>query len=203
MAGQPLDGSWAQSRQQPQPYEQTQAYEQGQAYEQAQAPYQSYPPQQQYAPGTDAAGHQQAAYQGYPANQAEQAYQANQGYQANQEYQANHEYQAPGREARTAARSKGFIASLFDFSFSSFVTPKLIRVLYVLATIWTAVMTIAYCSLCLHFGDGGTMIIFLIISAPILFLLGIGSIRVALEVFMVLHRLNENIQAIRDRSDMS
>jgi hypothetical protein len=188
MAGQPLDGSWAQSRQQPQPYEQTQAYEQGQAYEQAQAPYQSYPSQPQYAPGADEAGHQQAAYQGYPADRA---------------YQEKLGYQAPGQGARQATRSKGFVASLFDFSFSSFVTPKLIRALYVLATIWTAVMTIAYCSLCLHFGDGGTMIIFLIISAPILFLLGIGSIRVALEVFMVLHRLNENIQAIRDRSDMS
>ena len=182
MAGQPLDGSWAQSRQQPQPYEQPQAYEQ------AQAPYQPYPAQQQYAPGADEAGFQQAAFPGYPANQA---------------HQANTGYQAPGQEARQAARSKGFLASLFDFSFSSFVTPKLIRALYVLATIWTAVMTIAYCSLCLHFGDGGTMIIFLVISAPLLFLLGIGSIRVALEVFMVLHRLNENIQAIRDRSDMS
>jgi len=188
MAGQPLDGSWAQSRQQPQPYEQAQTYEQAQAFEQAQAPYQSYPPQQQYAPGTDEASYQQAAHQGY---------QADPGYQANQPYQASRQ------QARQAARSKGFVASLFDFSFSSFVTPKLIRALYVLATIWTAVMTIAYCSLCLHFGDGATMIIFLIISAPILFLLGIGSIRVVLEFFMVLHRVNENIQAIRDRGDMS
>jgi hypothetical protein len=94
--------------------------------------------------------------------------------------------------------------SLFDFSFTSFVTPKLIRALYVLATVWTAVLTIAFCSLCLRFaGNGGATVIFLIIAAPILFLLGLGSIRVGLEVFMVLHRLNENIQAIRDRSDMS
>ncbi|HEX3958481.1 MAG TPA: DUF4282 domain-containing protein [Trebonia sp.] len=174
MAGQP-DGSWAQSRQQPQPHEQAQPYEQ--------APYQSYPPQQQYAAGADDGDYQQAAYQAHYAHQANQA---------------------PGPQARQALRSKGFVVSLFDFSFSSFVTPKLIRALYVLATVWTAILTIAFCSFCVHFaGSGGSTVIFLIIAAPIMFLLGLGSIRVGLEVFMVLHRLNENIQAIRDRSDMS
>jgi hypothetical protein len=175
MAGQPPDGSWAQSRQEPQSYEQAAPYEQ--------APGQSYPPQQQYAPGADAGGYQQAAYQAY------------------QEHQA---YQAPRQEARQATRSKGFVASLFDFSFSSFATPKLIRALYVLATIWTAILTIAFCSFCVHFaGSGGATVVFLVIAAPILFLLGLGSIRVGLEFFMVLYRLNENIQAIRDRGDMS
>ncbi|MCW2934223.1 MAG: hypothetical protein JWM19_5185 [Actinomycetia bacterium] len=193
MAGQPLDGSWAQSPQQPQSHEQAQPYQQAQPYEQAQPyqqgqpyqqpPYQSYPPQQQYAPEAGDGGYQQAAYQAHYAHQANQA---------------------PGPQARQATRSKGFVASLFDFSFSSFVTPKLIRALYVLATVWTTVLTIAFCSLCLHFaGNGGATVIFLIIAAPILFLLGLGSIRVGLEVFMVLHRLNENIQDIRDRSDMS
>jgi hypothetical protein len=190
MAGQPLDGSWAQSHQQPQSHEQAQPYEQ--------APYQSYPHQQQDAPGADNGGYQQGAYQ---AQQAYEAQQAQQAYEAQQAYQAQ---QAPGQQARQATRPKGFVVSLFDFSFSSFVTPKLIRVLYVLATVWTAVLTIAFCSLCLRFaGSGGATVIFLIIAAPILFLLGLGSIRVGLEVFMVLHRLNENIQAIRDRSDMS
>jgi hypothetical protein len=171
MAGQPLDGSWAQSRQQPQSQEQAEPYEQAQ--------YQPYPPQQQWAPGADG-GYQPAA---------------------DQEHQA---YQAPPQATRQATRSRGFVASLFDFSFSSFVTPKLIRALYVLATIWTAVLTIAFCSLCLRIGgDGGATIVFLFIAAPILFLLCLGSIRVGLEVFMVLYRLNENIQAIRDRSDMS
>jgi hypothetical protein len=175
MAGQPLDGSWAQSRQQPQPYEQAGSDEQ--------VPYQPYPPQQQYAPGAAGEDYQQAGYHAYQGNQA---------------------YQAPGRGTRQVTRSKGFIASLFDFSFSSFVTPKLIRALYVLATIWTAVITIAFCSLMVRIGGGGgTTIIFLIIAAPILFLLGVGSVRVVLEFFMVLHRVNENIQAIRDRGDMS
>jgi hypothetical protein len=180
MAGQPLDGSWAQTSQQSQPYEQPQPYQQAQPYEQTQ--YQSYPAQGQYAPGADG-GYQQAAYQEREAHQA---------------------YQALRQATPQAARSKGFVASLFDFSFSSFVTPKLIRALYVLATIWTVVLTIAFCSFCVHFaGSGGATIVFLLIAAPIMFLLGLGSIRVVFEVFMVLHRLNENIQTIRDRSDMS
>jgi hypothetical protein len=179
MAGQPLDGSWAQSRQQPSSHEQAD-------YEQA--PYPSHPTQQQYARGPEG-DYQQAVYQSHQAPQAHGAHQA---------------YQGQKQESRPATRSKGFVASLFDFSFSSFVTPKLIRALYVLATIWTAILTIAFCSLCVRIGGGGgSTIIFLIFAAPILFLLGLGSIRVWFEVFMVLHRLNENIQAIRDRSDMS
>ena len=33
--------------------------------------------------------------------------------------------------------AKGFFSSLFDYSFSSFITPRIIRVLYMLATIGT------------------------------------------------------------------
>jgi hypothetical protein len=186
MAGQPLDGSWAQSRPQPQPYEQAQ--------------YQSYPPAQEHAT-TPGAARPDGAYQ---QGAWEQAGYQQAGYQEQQEQQAYQAYQGLRPAAPRAARSKGFLASLFDFSFSSFVTPKIIRFLYVLSTIWTAVLTIAFCSLCLRIGgDGGGTIVFLIIAAPILFLLGLGSIRVGFEVFMVLHRLNENVQEIRDRGDMS
>ena len=41
-----------------------------------------------------------------------------------------------------AAAEKGFLGSLFDFSFKSFVTPKIIKVLYVLFTIWTALVAL-------------------------------------------------------------
>jgi hypothetical protein len=184
MAGQPLDGSWAKPRQQPQSYEQAPPPEK--------APHQSYPAAQQSATETGDEYPQAGDFAAHEAYQAQRAYQAQQAYQASVQ------------AAQQAARSKGFVASLFDFSFSSFVTPKVIRALYVLATLWIAVLTIAFCSFCVHFaGSGSGTLIFIIITAPILFLLGLGSVRVVFEVFMVLHRLNENIQAIRDRSDMS
>ena len=44
---------------------------------------------------------------------------------------------APAKQ-RKQPGEKGFVGSLFDFSFSTFVTPKIIKVLYVLFTIWTA-----------------------------------------------------------------
>ena len=44
-------------------------------------------------------------------------------------------------------RAKGFFGSLFDYSFSSYITPRIIRVLYVLATVlvalWTLVIILA------------------------------------------------------------
>jgi len=38
--------------------------------------------------------------------------------------------------------SKGFLASMFDLSFSSFVTTRLIKVLYILALLLGVVVTI-------------------------------------------------------------
>ena len=37
---------------------------------------------------------------------------------------------------------KGFFGSLFDYSFSSFVTPRIIKILYVLATILISLWTL-------------------------------------------------------------
>ena len=51
----------------------------------------------------------------------------------------------PGRPAvskQKAAGERGFIGSLFDFSFTSMVTPKIIKVLYVLSTLWTALVAL-------------------------------------------------------------
>ena len=39
--------------------------------------------------------------------------------------------------------AKGFFSSLFDYSFSSFITPKIIKVLYVLLTIAVSLWTLA------------------------------------------------------------
>ena len=43
--------------------------------------------------------------------------------------------------------AKSFFSSLFDYSFSSFITPRIIKVLYVLATIgislWTLFLIVA------------------------------------------------------------
>ena len=65
--------------------------------------------------------------------------------------------------------SKSFFGSLFDYSFSSFVTPRIIKVLYVLATIlislWTLLLVVAAFNV--SDGTGGAM---LLIGGPLFFL---------------------------------
>jgi hypothetical protein len=109
-------------------------------------------------------------------------------------------YQAPRPQA--AAHGKGFVASLFDFGFTSFVTPKVVKGLYALAAAWTIFVAIFFLLVGIHLGGSGFVnIVFDLIGVSIFGLLSLGSIRVFLELFMALHRINENIQALRDRED--
>jgi len=96
---------------------------------------------------------------------------------------------------------KGFLGSLFDFSFSSFVTPKIIKVLYVLFTIWTALIGITI--LIVGFKTGGVAggLFTLIIIEPIFLLLTLGIYRVVLEAFMVIFRIYEETKKIREGSE--
>ena len=105
------------------------------------------------------------------------------------------------RPAQPRARGeKGFLGSLFDFSFSSLVTPKIIKVLYVLLTVWTALVSLLI--LIVSFRTGGAVagIFVLIVVIPIYVLLTLGVCRVILEGFMVIFRIYEETKKISDRS---
>lgn len=187
----------------------------------------SYPSQDQaYVAQDPSYGQQEQAYpapdQTYTSVGQGQDYQAyQQGYQA-PGYGAPQAGQQPGQGAgtpppqwqgiagvqpgstRAKAREsgeKGFLGSLFDFSFSSFVTPKIIKVLYVLVTIWTALIGITI--LIIGFKTGGIAggLFTLIIIEPIFLLLSLGIYRVVLEAFMVIFRLYEETKKIREASE--
>jgi uncharacterized membrane protein len=107
----------------------------------------------------------------------------------------------PAAPRTKQAGEKGFLGSLFDFSFSSFVTPKIIKVLYVLFTIWTALIGITI--LIVGFKTGGIAggLFTLIIIEPIFLLLTLGIYRVVLEAFMVIFRIYEETKKIREGSE--
>ncbi|CAN5463926.1 hypothetical protein BH23ACT3_BH23ACT3_12520 [soil metagenome] len=83
-----------------------------------------------------------------------------------------------------------FFARLFDMSFSRFVTPSLIKILFILSiivvTIYALVLLIAGAA---NAGGGG---IFLVIVAPIAWLLGVIYARVLLELAIVFFRIEIN-----------
>lgn len=103
--------------------------------------------------------------------------------------------------AKTAGASKGFVSSLFDFSFSSFVTPKIIKALYVLVTIWTVIWALIFLRLGFKYGGVAGGFFTLIVVVPVFGLLMLGAYRMLLEFFMVVHQIHDELKAIRERSD--
>lgn len=94
--------------------------------------------------------------------------------------------------------ASSFFGSLFDFSFSRFVTTKIIRVLYILSTIlialWTLIIVLAAFR-----SSTGAGILTLIIGGPLIFLISLIYVRVILELIMVIFRIHEDVKEINVR----
>ena len=85
---------------------------------------------------------------------------------------------------------KGFLGSLFDLSFTEFITTRVIKVLFILAIIFWAFATLGF--IVAAFTSGALKgIVFLIIS-PIVFLVYVILARVWLELIIVIFRIAEN-----------
>jgi hypothetical protein len=86
--------------------------------------------------------------------------------------------------------NKGFFGGLFDLSFTEFVTIRVIKVLYILAILISAIGALVL--LIGGIAKGGGMAFIAIILAPIAFFLYILMARIWLEVIIVLFRIAEN-----------
>jgi hypothetical protein len=88
---------------------------------------------------------------------------------------------------------KGFFASLFDFSFTKFITTKIIKLLYglgVVVSILGAGVAILLPVFKGYSSEGGKILA--LILFPLLALLGIIIIRVWLEIIIVMFRIAEH-----------
>jgi hypothetical protein len=107
----------------------------------------------------------------------------------------------PGRAPGEATGSKGFLGALFDFGFTSFVTPKVIKVLYVLIMIGTVasalVFTVMAFKVSTVFG-----LLTLIIGDPLFILIVMAIYRIILEFFVVVFRVAEDVRALRERGEL-
>lgn len=144
-------------------------------------------------------GYPGAQGQGYPGPQ-DQGYPGPQGQSAPRR-QGAAGMSAAAMNSRAAGHAKGFVGSLFDFSFTSFVTPKIIKVLYVLITAWTVIWALIFLRLGFKYGGAAGGFFTLIIVDPILVLLTLGVYRVVLEFVMVVHQMHEDIKALRERGE--
>jgi hypothetical protein len=187
---------------------------------QPQDPWQSYSPpsadnNDTYAyPGGQGFGQAQAnarPAQGYPSAYTVQDQPFTGQATGDQGYPGAHGQEGPPWDAatdtpatavsRTTSDAKGFFGALFDFGFNSFVTPKIIKVLYVLYTIWMVVWALIFLRLGFKYGGAAGGIFTLIVVDPIFLLLTLGAYRVILELFMVIHRIHDELRAIREQTD--
>src|ERR1700723_297743 len=100
------------------------------------------------------------------------------------------------------AETPGFLGALFDFGFTSFVTPKVIKVLYMLIVIGTVVsalvVTIIAFKASTVFG-----LLMLVFGDPLFILIVLAIYRIILEFFVVTFRVAEDVRALRERGDLS
>jgi hypothetical protein len=91
---------------------------------------------------------------------------------------------------------KGYLRSLFDFSFSSLITRRVIRTLYILITIvYSLGALVAFAGLVANHTPLGVIVAIVIV--PIAYVLYLTVARVMLEVLMVIFDIGADVREIR------
>jgi hypothetical protein len=98
----------------------------------------------------------------------------------------------------------GFFSSLYDLSFHSFITPKIIRVVYVIALIISGIWALlfllsAFAPTLFGQGPSAESILLHVIGAPILFVVWSIGARMSLELIMAVFNIAENTEAMKNR----
>ena len=86
----------------------------------------------------------------------------------------------------------GFFRALFDFSFTEFVTTRLIRLLYGIGVVVGAASAALAIARGLQVGPGAGIVA--LIVAPLIFLLVVIIVRVWLEIIIVVFRIAEYLR---------
>lgn len=92
---------------------------------------------------------------------------------------------------------KGFFPTLFDFSLNSFLTPKVIRILYVLAVVVICVVTVAMAIVSVVNGGGVAGVVVGLIVVPLVALLYLLLLRIQAEFVIVSFRTYEQLRSVR------
>ena len=88
--------------------------------------------------------------------------------------------------------SKGFFAALFDLSFTTFVTPTIIKVVYVIGLVAIGLGTIFF-AVSGFFGDSPAVGIVTLVVSPIVGLLYLCLFRMMCEFYLAITRMSEDV----------
>ena len=96
------------------------------------------------------------------------------------------------------SNEKGFVESLFDFSFTSFITPRLIKILYAVILIFITIGVIAL--VISGFSRGaGSGFLSLFIIAPLYAVLLVISARIYLELVIAVFRIVDLLSEVAEQ----
>ncbi|WP_323096473.1 DUF4282 domain-containing protein [Intrasporangium sp. YIM S08009] len=120
--------------------------------------------------------------------------------QPGQPGQPHHEPHQPGGGAGAfvtaggealADSSTGFFPALFDFTFNTFVTPKIVRIVYVLAVVWAG---LGYLFAVIGgFASSLTTGLVALIFGPIVAIIWLAVVRIGLEFGISVVRMSEDV----------
>ena len=91
--------------------------------------------------------------------------------------------------------TKGFFGALFDFTFTDFITSKMIRLLYIILIIAAGIGTIVFIIGAFN-ASAALGALTLLILGPIGFIIAVICIRIYMEIIIVLFRIAENTTLI-------
>jgi hypothetical protein len=89
-----------------------------------------------------------------------------------------------------ASSSKGFFGRLFDLSFNEFVTPSIIKLIFIVGIVLAALMSLVVFAGFASQGGGGVLAG--IVFGPLVFFVYVLFARVLSEVYLILFRIEEN-----------
>lgn len=92
---------------------------------------------------------------------------------------------------------KNMIESLFDVSFSSFVTTKLIKIVFIIGLVFAALGTIAI--VISSFRTGVLAGLLMLVLSPVIFLVWSLGVRIWCEMVMVIFRIAENTSKLASK----
>ena len=87
-------------------------------------------------------------------------------------------------------KGKNFVARLFDLSFTEYVTPSIIKVLFIIGIVLAALFSLLIFASFAN--QGGGAVVAGIILAPLMFFFYVLMARVLSEVYLILFRIEEN-----------
>jgi hypothetical protein len=111
-------------------------------------------------------------------------------------------YEPPSRSRSgdDALETKGFFRSLYDFSFSSFIMLRVIRVLYIVITVlYSIVAVVVFIAALIRHTPADIAIA--IIGVPLGYLVYLTIARITMEVIMVVFNIGKDLRSIRERGE--